>query len=344
MNLLQVERGQFEIRERIHALAAKSPSQRNVLVGIGGLVACGKSWLGRGVIRDVEDILVRQVVYLPFDLWINGRGKGSATYAGRFLLEDFHCAMSSIRHGEPFFVPRYDIMKQMDPRSELQTVSNSEVTWNGKVLVECANTFGVADLRGATGLFRDVKSNWVYSMFMATRDAAYVVDGTLIFQKECVDNYDMSVFVTADWALRVSRIVRRFNRGEVFGGTTMTIMEYVGWLIDEARSCADEEITRQYNERMVGINSTSQTVADILDLLYLREFIMDKRWLGWVEKQEVERAIVEFREMLQRETNAEQKCRWGRELSVIMQASHLIAIKGVEGFLRELKRSALSLA
>src|SRR5260221_10955008 len=38
-------------------------------------------------------------------------------------------------------------------------------------------------------------------------------------------------------------------------------------------------------------------------------FIMDKRWLVWVDEEELERAIAEFREMLRRETNAEQKDR-----------------------------------
>src|SRR3989344_9189128 len=108
------------------------------------------------------------------------------------------------------------------------------------------------------------------STIECVNDAVYLFEGTLIFTNP-VDTslYTHRVFLNSPWVDRVARMRRRHMRKEVFGATVSEREEYVGFLCQEAKSCADAEVFAQLGEGVILITSNTKTVSGLLDLLSL---------------------------------------------------------------------------
>lgn len=324
------------IREQLNMLARITP-EGNILLGVGGYVASGKSRIYRILFPDIETLLRRPVIYLPFDLWINqAKLLSSVDYAGRFLLEDLIGALKSMRAGERFLVPRYDIIKTAGTQKVENQVSVQQILWNNKSFVRCSGHFQAQTLFGSTDLYIEVQSGYVYSLFQAVSNFTFVVDGTLIFPETTAALYDYKIFVQASWPLRVARMIRRFNRKEVFGTTSKTMHEYVGFLIEEAKACADEEIYRQIKDDVFIVESLPDTLSNYFDLAYLRWYVQQPESLQWVTVEDVDSAMQAYIQSLRDEHDTKTIESQRQELLALMESKHLIALHDVDKLLAEL--------
>ena len=182
----------------------------------------------------------------------------------------------------------------------------------------------------------EVQSGYVYSSFPAIARTTFVVDGTLIFSKSVANTYDCRIFVQASWPLRVARMIRRFNRKEVFGTTSKTMREYVGFLVEEARSCADDEICQQGNDDTFIVESIPDTLSNYFDLAYLRWYVQQSDAPQWVTVDEVETAMQIYVQSLRDEHNAKTLESHRHELLALMESKHLLALQDADKFLAEL--------
>mgnify|MGYP001562903997 FL=1 len=111
MQPLNIQHARKIINKKLLSIARKNLDS-NVLIGVAGCVASGKSRLSQNVRSMASTIFKKEPLYLPFDLWINIKGLQSPTYADRFFLDDFIYAVQCIAAGEQFFIPRYDLIKK----------------------------------------------------------------------------------------------------------------------------------------------------------------------------------------------------------------------------------------
>jgi hypothetical protein len=146
------------------------------------------------------------------------------------------------------------------------------VFWDGRIFNRIKPEENIC-LPRSSGTYLENKTDQVYSFFPNDMRSIYVTDGTLIAQKELREFYDLLIFVTAPWVKRVANMVRRFNRNEVFGSTSGAMAEYVEFLVDETRSCADMEIFNQLNQDIIKIKYSPMTLSNYPDLWYLKELI-----------------------------------------------------------------------
>src|SRR6185295_13171671 len=131
----------------------RNSGKSNVLVGITGAVASGKSRLTSGLCR-----LARQrglsVFHIPFDYWIKRDALNSVTYAARFALEDYLTAVEQITREEEWFCPRHDLV--MFEANQLRDAGVIEIgeesIWRGQLLrrLEAGH---MPDIPGADGLY-----------------------------------------------------------------------------------------------------------------------------------------------------------------------------------------------
>lgn len=328
-----------KIRDNLIALA--NTDSVNTLLGMTGYVASGKSWFSKKLQTDATAILRKEVIYLPFDLWINREGLNSLTYAGRFLLDDFAQAIKCIRNGEQFLVPRYDIIKRVGTQRAADQLATQQVMWNKKVFVRSSQDFNSQVLPGSIGLYVEVKSGYLYSLFPAISGKAFLIDGTLIFPPQATNHYHLKVFIQASWPLRVARMIRRFNRKEVFGATSQSVVDYVGFLVEEARLCADQEIWQQVDDSIVLVKSMPETLSNYLDLAYLREYIESSRLPHWVTLAETEETMQSFLDSIRSEHDPERLNLFRQELIALIESKHLLAVANVDQILSELARVIL---
>lgn len=325
------------IRQQLNVLARAAPNG-NILLGVAGHVASGKSRLCRLLRPDIETLLRRMVIYLPFDLWINQATVHSpSNYAGRFLLDDLAEALRCIYAAERFLVPRYDIVKIVGTQKVEDHVSTQQIIWNGKSFIRSSSRYQAQTLSGSTDLYIEAQSGYVYSLFPAVTRTTFVIDGTLIFPESVADLYDCRIFVQASWPLRVARMIRRFNRKEVFGTTSKTMREYVGFLVEEAKSCADDEICRQANDDIfIIIESIPDTLSNYFDLVYLQWYVQQPDAPQWVTVDEVESTMQAYVQSLKDEHDARTLESHRHELLALMESKHLLALQDTDKFLADL--------
>ena len=131
-------------------------------------------------------------------------------------------------------------------------------------------------------------------------------------------------------------MIRRFNRKEVFGTTSKTMNEYVGFLVKEARLCADSEIYQQIDADTFLIESIPNTISNYFDLVYLRWYMQQADSPQWVTIKETEFAMQTYIQSLRREHDAEIIESNRRELLALMESKHLLALPDADKHLLEL--------
>lgn len=335
MKTLEPKEALENIRKKLLSLQ-ESADTKNILIGISGYVASGKSRLSQKLQVDARSILQREIIHLPFDLWINSVGLSSATYEGRFLLEDFTRAISSARNGEHFFVPRYDLVKKLDKLSLPEQTGTHHIAWGRKIFVKYSENISSPALHGSNGLYKETTSGYLYSYFPSVQGKIFLADGTLIYPKGTDHLYHLKIFVQATWPVRVARMIRRFNRKEVFGSTAQAMSDYVGFLVQEARSCADTEIRQQLMDDMILVESAPETISNYLDLAYLSEHADDKDISGWITQEETQHAMQLFRDSLEKEHHPERLEQFRHELLSLMEFKHMLSLNNADQLLSEL--------
>ncbi len=309
---------------------------KNILLAVTGYVASGKSRFCSILRSDAEVLLRNPPIYLPFDLWINAGKRKAARYAERFFLADMIEAVRCIRDGTRFLVPRYDIIKTVGRMEDASRLSTQELLWNGKSFLRYGGGIDVPSLQSAIGLYIDLSNGYFYSLFPATTGACFLLDGTLVALQEVSNHYDLRVFVQAQWPMRVARMIRRFNRKEVFGATKKTMREYVGFLVAEARECADAEIRTQLDDDIMVVESVPDTLSNYLDLAYLRWLTEQDNAPDWVNQQEVEATMHVYLKNLREVHDAAIITRYRQELIALMESKHLLALPDADQLLAEL--------
>ena len=308
----------------------------NILLAVTGYVASGKSRFCSLLRSDAEVLLRNPPIYLPFDLWINAGKREATQYAERFFLADLIEAVRCIRDGTRFLVPRYDIIKTIGRMEDASRLSTQELLWNSRPFLRYGAGIDALSLPGADGLYIDPSNGYFYSLFPATTGACFLLDGTLVVPQEAKNHYDLRVFVRAPWSMRVARMVRRFNRKEVFGATKKTMHEYVGFLVTEARECADAEIQMQLDDDIIVVESVPDTLSNYLDLAYLRWITEQDDAPDWVDRQEVEATMHMCLKNLQEVYDATTIAGYRQELIALMESKHLLALPDADRFLSEL--------
>jgi len=203
------------IRKSLCTALKSTPKQDNILIGITGYVASGKSRLCDLLKNELSILLQRPTLFLPFDLWINSQSLySSPNYSGRFLLEDLEEAVRCIRSGKEFFIPRYDIMKTKTGHSSKNTTSSQRLDWNNRKFFHYSHLSPHKNLPGSIGLYMESSRSYIYSFFPPFTNTAFIIDGTLVFPDKIRNSYHVKIFVQASWPLRLARMVRRFNRNE----------------------------------------------------------------------------------------------------------------------------------
>lgn len=325
--------------QTLHRLL-KNDADENISIGITGPVASGKTRFTQELINQAGIISHKPIIPLPFDLWINYQNLDSETYAGRFFLDDFMAAIKCTKVKSHFLVPRYDLHKKglvIDYENARPTTQS--VFWEGKTFdrIEPARNI---DLIGSSGTYLETKTNKAYGFFPNDSSSIYVADGTLIAQKELHKYYDMLIFITAPWVNRIANMVRRFNRNEVFGSTSGNVLEYVKFLIDEARSCADKEIFNQLNqENIIHIEYSPMTISNYLDLWYLKELAASSsEVMTWIKQEEIDNEINQFLKKLREEYDPKTLKGLRAELEHLVLAKHLLCLQYKDELLKELSK------
>ncbi len=324
-----------QIQQQLKTLV-KEKKSGNILLAVTGYVASGKSRFCTMLRSNTEVFLRNPLIYLPFDLWINAGKREATRYAERFFLADLIEAVRCIRDGRRFLVPRYDVIKMIGRLEDTSRPSAQELLWNGRSFLRYGAHVDVPSIRGATDLYVDPSNGYSYSLFPATTEECFLLDGTLVVQGEISDHYNLRVFVQAPWPMRVARMIRRFNRKEVFGATKKTMQEYVGFLVAEARQCADAEIRIQLNNDVMVVESVPDTLSNYLDLAYLHWLTDQDDTPDWVDRQEVETTMHVYLKNLREVHDAATITRYRQELIALIESKHLLALPGIDQFLTEL--------
>ncbi|MEH2182931.1 hypothetical protein [Nostoc sp.] len=249
---------------------------KSLMIGIAGSVASGKSRFCKIFTETAPDLLEMDLVYLPFDYWINKDNLNSKTYAERLFLDDLSLALKSIKSETGWFCPRYDLSKNIrnDEGYKKYLVPEQVVEWFGRKFTLLSEECPFSHAPGSKELYDELETNRIYSFFIPKANSLYVIDGTMVyFYGNDYKLYDATIYVYGEWATRISRMIRRYNRKEVFGQTILTEKEYVRFLVNEARACADEEILTQKGKSTFVIKSYTETVSNLLDLYCLKQNI-----------------------------------------------------------------------
>ncbi len=239
-----------------------------LLVGISGPVASGKSRFVKRLISFLEKDLSAPLIHIPFDYWINKQGLGSRLYADRFFMNEFIDAIKFLAQCKPWMCPRYDIARSgLDLESLSFDKEMRVVDWSGRSFLPVSEGVEVKEIPFGNGIYLQVGTGRIFSRCIPQRNGLYILDGTLAFNSsEIVSCYAMRIYLASGWANRVARMVRRHNRKEVFGTTTLSEADYVGFLVKEARECADVEIEEQKPLATHYIYSSVDSISNLLEL------------------------------------------------------------------------------
>lgn len=312
----------------------------NLLIGITGKVACGKSRLAEEVKQEMEKSFDKKIIHIPFDFWINPNNLKGIIYAERFYLDDFDKAINSITRNKHWMCPRYDITKKdcFDNFYDFIDTSNEKVVWEEKEFkrIYIKDSFLI---KNNSDLYID-KNGLPYSLMTPHSGAVYLIDGTLVARKNISRYYDEIIYVDSLWANRVARMIRRFNRKEVFGETSsIKEEEYVGFLVGEAKKCADKEIENQINDNMIIITSPPDTISNLLDLYYLKERVkndifLSKRYL--LTLKDIEEAIKQSYNYFNLIRHTDCFIKIHDEFKHLAESRHLISIYEKEDIFQQL--------
>lgn len=335
MKKLNSTQGMQVACHKLHSILKDSEIE-SAVIGIAGPVASGKTRFTKELTRRAGIINHRPIIPLPFDLWINPLGLVSKTYEGRFFLDEFKTAVKSAKEKIHFMVPRYDLHRQgLVPNAQSRPTTQT-VFWEGRTF-DGVDLGKNSNLSGSTGTYLENATLRTYSYFPNDNPSIYIADGTLIAQKDLRQYFDLLIFISAPWVNRVANMVRRFNRNEVFGSTAGAMSEYVEFLIDEARSCADEEIFNQLDQKIIAIEYSPMTLSNYLDLWYLKEFVLNSPNAShWVNPDDVDCAIMQFIEKLHKEYDSATLERLRGELEHLVLAKHLLCLRNKNEILKEL--------
>ena len=323
-----------QIQKELKTLRIKRKDS-NILLAVTGYDASGKSRFCSSLRSDAEALLQNPLIYLPFDLWINIGRREASRYAERFFLADLIEAVQCIRDGRRFLVPRYDVVKTVGRIEGASRLSMQELLWNRRLFLRYGAHVDVPSILGTTDLYIDPSNGYPYSLFPATTGACFLLDGTLVVPQEVRDYYDVKVFVQAPWPMRVARMIRRFNRKEVFGATRKTMRDYVGFLVAEARECADAEIRMQLGEDVMVVESVPNTLSNYLDLAYLRWLTEQIDAPDWVDLKEVEVTMHVYLKNLREVHDAATLTRYQQELIALIEFKHLLVLPDAGQLLAE---------
>jgi uridine kinase len=337
------ERGSLQVTQAITAELLRdfrSSPEQVAVVGVAGGVASGKSRFVARLSSTFGKVLPAKVVPLPFDLWIKQENLAAPTYHGRFFMEELQQALRSISTGTLWFCPRHDLMKHADKRTlSCLTYETAEVSWCHGSFRKVSSVHTFQSLEGSSGVYANPDTDRLYSLFLPQQGTVYIVDGTLIFQtEEMKSHYRHKVFVVGSWPDRIARMIRRFNRREVFGKANETELEYVQFLANEARCYADREIEQQLDTSMTVVGSAVETISNLLDLYRLRDDLDDQRYADAyaLTLEGVNAAIVAAHGHLASVSQPELLLPLREELGNLIESKHLLAVKDIDGVLGQL--------
>lgn len=315
----------------------RANGEANVIVGIAGTVASGKTRFTRALIGDLAKMPSRRVVHLPLEQWINRPAFVTGVYADRFYLDELRAALIAIRGGQHWLCPRFDLIKLFKREPMRQptslTFEAAEVEWNHKRYRRIAAGTGLPDLPGAAGVYADADSERLFSLFLPQCGVTYLVDGTMVYAADGTGSiYDHRVYVCAPWAVRVARLLRRYNRGEVFGATAKSEAEYVRFLTDEAAQCADAAIGEQASIATHVVRSSSETLSNILDLHYLNQGLVRSGYgiAFRVGESEIQGALSDELHSLASVTDPDIRSTLRAEFDGLIESKHLLVIERVD--------------
>lgn len=166
-----------------------------------------------------------------------------------------------------------------------------------------------------------------------------MIDGTLIAQNEKIRScYAKKIYVESAWANRITRMIRRHSRKEVFGITDTSETEYVGFLVNEARGCADAEIELQRSNDTDIIVSSVDSVSNLIDLYQLFERIAANPRITkeyQLSQEEVSRAILEAKREFAI-TSVEHLAQLRSEFLALLESRHLLRLEDTRMIFSEL--------
>lgn len=316
---------------------------KQLIIGVTGHVASGKSRFSRDLRYAIEEVLNSKVIYCPFDYWINADSLNAPIYADRFYLQELKSTLQSIKSGDQWMCPRYDLMKRgyVSNATRPLAFNSLEVVWGGRRFVKLSSAHDIPDIEGGKGVYFEPETARFFSLFLPERNTVYFMDGTLVCHESVVGHfsYDAKVFVSSSWVNRVARMIRRFNRREVFGDTASTEMEYVGFLVREAKACADREIADQIDEEMLLYKSNAETISNILDLYYLKQGLNNQKEYAaryFLMPEDVNVAIDEALRALSSIAEVAKLQSLRTELGNLIESKHLLLMQDADQIFKRL--------
>lgn len=312
------------------------------LIGITGPVAAGKSRFASRLIGLLRGALGVPVTHIPFDYWINRAGLSGQYYVDRFFIDEFTEGIECLNAGLQWMCPRYDLVRRgIDPSVRQIKIEEDVTEWEGRRFFGVSAREGIEDAPFGNGVYADSETSRLYSRCIPLRPAIYVIDGTLIAQNEKVRScYATKIYVESAWANRITRMIRRHSRKEVFGTTNTSEADYVGFLVNEARGCADAEIELQKSTDMDIVASSVDSVSNFLDLCQLLERIATdpKIATGYqLSQEEISQAIFEAKQEFT-VASAEHLAQLRSEFMALLESRHLLKLENTREVFAELSR------
>ncbi len=331
--------GARTIADAVICAFRKNPSVP-FLIGITGPVAAGKSRFASRLMGLLRGALGVSVVHIPFDYWINRAGLSGQHYVDRFFIEEFTKDIECLNAGLQWMCPRYDLLRRdIDPSVRRLEVEENATEWEGRRFFEVSTYEEIEDVPFGNGVYADSETGRLYSRCIPLRSAIYVIDGTLIAQNEKVRScYAKKIYVESAWANRITRMIRRHSRKEVFGATNTSETEYVGFLVNEARGCADAEIELQKSNDTDVIVSSVDSISNLMDLYQLLERIAASPGIAeayQLSQEEVGQAILKAKRDFAT-ASMEHLVQLRSEFIALLESRHLIRLENTRTVFSEL--------
>ena len=310
------------------------------LIGITGSVAAGKSRFANRLMDLLRGAIGVPVTHIPFDYWINRAGLNGQHYVDRFFINEFTEGIECLNAGLQWMCPRYDLIRRGIDLSVHQVKVEEDTTgWDGRRFFGVSAHEGIEDAPFGNGVYIDPETGRLYSRCIPLRSAIYVIDGALIAQNEKVRScYATKIYVESAWANRITRMIRRHSRKEVFGATNTSEIDYVGFLVNEARGCADVEIELQKSADMDIVTSSIDNVSNFLDLCQLLERITVDPKISAVyqiSQEEINRAILGAKQEFAI-ASAEHLAQLRSEFIALLESRHLLKLENTREVFAEL--------
>jgi hypothetical protein len=210
------------------------------------------------------------------------------------------------------------------------------VEWEGRKFNKIPSAVNIPDVPFGNGVYVELQTGRFFSLVKESISDIYIIDGTLVFQNEELRSfYTIKVFVEGLWAFRVTRMIRRYNRKEVFGTSAIGEIPYVEFLVREARDCADVEIEQQRTDDMIYVKSSVDSISNFLDLNQLHErFKSDQELRKFFDLNigQLDEAIKQTYEEFANISEDHRSLLSG-ELNAIAESKHLIKLNNIQEIL-----------